>query len=369
MESLAAAMEPRDRSIGWVVAGTYDLADKVFREILLIVTRHLRHRIVTLKEHEKKLVLRNMAAGLSEIRGKSADNSVSLLGEGLDFVVVDEAARLKPTIWESHLSQRLLDKKGWALLISTPRGKGFFYDLFRRGQGNDPDYESWNHASKSNPYLNADLIEAERARLPERVFRQEYEGEFLEGSGQVFRRVRECATGTWQEPQEGDIYYAGLDLAKVEDFSVLVIINQKAEVVFVDRFNKIDWSLQVERVKAAADRYGQPRIHVDTTGVGEPIYESLRRAGILVSPYQFTAKSKSKLIDNLAMMTEQKLITLPRADLWPEGIDELEAFEYSVTDSGNVRTGAPGGMHDDCAIAVALAAWHVRPTRPEIRFG
>ena len=46
-----------------------------------------------------------------------------------------------------------------------------------------------------------------------------------------------------------------------------------------------------------------------------------------------------------------------RPEIWPEGIDELEGFEYSVSDAGNVRTGAPGSMHDDCVIALALAAW------------
>src|SRR5688572_14341794 len=159
MEGLAAAMEPRERSIGWVVAPTYDLADKVFREIVYISGNHLRHRILTLKENEKRLVLRNMAGGISEIRGKSADNPVSLLGEGLDWVIVDEAARLKPSIWEGHLTQRLIDRKGWALLISTPKGKGWFYDLYRRGQGSDPDYESWNAPSRQNPYLDEKLIE------------------------------------------------------------------------------------------------------------------------------------------------------------------------------------------------------------------
>jgi hypothetical protein len=58
---------------------------------------------------------------------------------------------------------------------------------------------------------------------------------------------------------------------------------------------------------------------------------------------------------------------LPRADLWPEGIDELEAFEYSVTENGAVKTGAPSGMHDDCVVALALAAWQVRPTKPDMR--
>src|SRR4029450_6527733 len=126
MEALAAAMRPAERSMGWVVAPTYDLADKVFREIILIVAQKLRHRIITLKDNEKRLVIRNMAGGVAEIRAKSADNPVSLLGEGLDWVIIDEAARLKPSIWQSHLSQRLIDRKGWALLISTPRGKGYF---------------------------------------------------------------------------------------------------------------------------------------------------------------------------------------------------------------------------------------------------
>ncbi len=49
MEGLVAAMEPKARSFGWVVAPTYDLSDKVFREIVIFVTQRLRHRIVSLK--------------------------------------------------------------------------------------------------------------------------------------------------------------------------------------------------------------------------------------------------------------------------------------------------------------------------------
>ena len=361
MEGLAAAMEPKDRSMGWVVAPTYDLADKVFREIVVIAAEHLRHRIVVLKESERRLVLRNMGGGLSEIRAKTADNPVSLLGEGLDWVIVDEASRLKPSIWENYLTQRLLDKNGWALLISTPRGKGYFYDLFRRGQGKDPAYESWNHPSRTNPHLDAALIEKERERLPERVYRQEYLGEFIEGSGAVFRNVRECATGEWQEPKSEELYYyAGLDLAKVDDYTVLVIMNQQREVVYVDRFHRLDWSLQEKRVQAAAGRYNNALIQVDSTGAGEPIYEALCRAGCYAEPYPFTSKSKAALIDNLSLLLEKKEITLPRPELWPEGIEELESFQFSVTDAGNTSTGAPHGRHDDCVTALALAAWNLR---------
>ena len=363
MEAVAAALEPRERGVGWVVAPTYDLADKVFREVQLVVGQRLRHRVVTLREHDKVIVLRNLAGGLCEVRGKSADNPVSLLGEGLDFVIVDETARMKPSIWESHLSQRLLDKKGWALLISTPRGKGWFHEAFRNGQGRDPSYASWNRPSWTNPHLDAAAIEQERGRLPEAVFRQEYGAEFIEGAGSVFRNVRECATGTWKEPEDGPPYVAGLDLARVGDYTVLVVMNREREVVFVDRFSRLDWSLQVGRILASAERYHRAEILVDSTGCGEPVFESLREAGCNVQPYPFTQKSKAALVNNLSLLLEKQEITLPRADLWPEGIEELDAFEYSVTDNGSVRTGAPSGMHDDCVIALALAAWQVR-SRP-----
>lgn len=363
MEGLAAAMAPAERSIGWVVAPTYDLADRVFREIQLVAVSHLRHRLVTLRDSERRLVLRNMAGGLSEVRGKSADNPVSLLGEGLDWLVVDEAARLKPSIWQSHLSQRLLDKRGWALLISTPKGKGYFHDLWKRGQDRDAAYASWNLPTWTNPLLGRELVEAERARLPERVFRQEYGAEFLEGSGAVFRNVRECATGDWAGPRADQSYDAGLDLAKVEDFTVLVVLDRERRVVCADRFHRLDWAVQVQRVQATTDRYGGAGLLVDSTGAGEPIFETLRQAGCTVEAYPFTAASKAALVNNLALLLERRQIVLPRPELWPEGIDELEAFEYAVTESGHVRTGAPYGCHDDCVMALALAAWRNRPTR------
>lgn len=359
-EALAAAMESKTSSIGWICAPTYDLADKVFREIITIVAARLSHRIVALKENEKRIVLRNMSGGLSEVRAKSADNPTSLLGEGLSWIVVDEAARLKPSIWQSHLSQRLIDKKGWALLISTPRGKGWFYDLFRRGQGQDPDFESWNQPSWSNPHLDAKLIEQERGRLPERVFRQEFGGEFLEGAGAVFRNIRECATGSFSEPVQGERYYAGLDLAKIEDYTVLVIVDRECRVVFADRYHRIDWQQQVARIKAATDRYHRPSVLVDSTGAGEPVYEFLRRAGVRAQGYPFTQRSKAALVDNLAILFEEKRIVLPDYRVWPEAIDELEAFEYAITDAGNIKTGAPAGIHDDVVVAIGLATWPLR---------
>lgn len=370
MEAIAAALEPASLSMGWIVAPTYDLADRVFREIQLTVFQHMRHRVVAHKEHERRLVLRNLGGGVSEIRGKTADNPVSLLGEGLDWVVIDEAARLKPAIWESHLTQRLVDKNGWALLISTPRGKGYLFDLFRRGQADDPDYASWNCPSWTNPFLDRAVIDAERARLPDRVFMQEYGAQFIEGSGAVFRNVRECATGSFQGPQYRARYVAGLDLAKVEDYTVLVIMARAdRSVVFVDRFHRLDWQFQVNRIHGALEKYNRCWATVDVTGIGDPIFEALSAGGCNVEPYGLTSKSKNALINHLSISLERKRIILPRPEIWPDGIDELESFEFSVTDRGNVRSSAPSGQHDDCVMALAMAAWNFPlDDRPSGRF-
>jgi hypothetical protein len=363
MEGLAAAMEPRPAgSFGWIVAPTYDLADKVFRVVQTVALERLHHRIPKrggMLASERCLRIRNLAGGLSEIRCRTAESPVSLLGEGLDWLIADEAARLRPLIWENHLSQRLIDRRGWALLISTPKGKGWFYDLWRRGQPGigDPDFESWNAPSWANPYLPADLIERQRQSIPDRSFRQEYAAEFIEGSGAVFRNVREAARGEWEEPRQGMTYSAGLDLAKVEDYTVLTILDNTCRLVHADRFHKVDWSLQVKRIKATLERYGNPVLHVDSTGAGEPVYERLHQEDLNPRAYAFTARSKDALIQNLALLFEQGKIALPEARLWPEGIDELEGFQYTVTDLGNVKSGAPPGYHDDCVISLALAAW------------
>lgn len=361
MEGLVAAMAPSERSVGWVAAPTYDLANKVFREIVLAVQRHLHHRVIKVSETSGLLVLRNMAGGTSEIRAKSADNPVSLLGEGLDWLIVDEASRLKPDIWQSHLSQRLIDRKGWALLISTPKGKGYFFDLYRRGQEDrDPAHKSWNNPSWTNPHLDRALIEEQRRQVPERVFLQEYGAEFIEGSGAVFRYVREAATGEWKEPEERTCYFGGLDLAKVEDYTVFVILDKTGQVVAMDRFNRVDWSIQIHRIQALAEKYKNLEIHIDSTGAGEPIYEALKKEGCPVRGYSFTQKSKAALIDQLAIKLEKRELVLPKPELMPELVDELEAFEYSVSEHGNIRSGAPYGYHDDCVIALALAAWSLK---------
>jgi hypothetical protein len=179
MEACAALLEPRDHALGWICAPTRDLVDRTFMRVVEVLKTHLAHRILHLDLRTQRILVRNLGGGTSELRGKSADMPVTLLGEAVDFLIVDEAAKLRAEVWERYLSQRLVDRRGWALFLSTPNGVNWFHALYRRGQKKrDAAFESWSSPSWTNPYIDRASIEAERGRLPPETFVQEYEAVF-----------------------------------------------------------------------------------------------------------------------------------------------------------------------------------------------
>ena len=180
MEVVAALLQPADKSLGWVVAPTRDLCDRILERVFATFRQHLAHRIVEDDFRHQRLVVRNLGGGLSTVQGKSAENAVSLLGESLDWLIVEEASKLARVIFENHLAARLVDRRGWALLISTPNGPNWFWHLYRRGQrGRDATHESWRSPSWDNPHLDPEAIEEERRRLPKDAFDQEFGAVFL----------------------------------------------------------------------------------------------------------------------------------------------------------------------------------------------
>lgn len=352
MEGLSAAIGSVDRSWGWVVAPTYTLADKVFREMLYFSRKFLPEFIINASDAKMKLVLRNIGGELSEICGKTAENPDNLLGEGLDWLIADEAARIKQSVWESYLSQRLLDKNGWALLISTPKGRNWFQRMYARGRSRTERIAAYCYPTADNPLVSAVLLAQAKDELPEDVFRQEFMADFIDSGGSVFRNVDECATGQLRPTKPYSTFVMGVDLAKYRDFTVIVVLDMRGNLVFFDRFNQIDWTLQKARIKSISKQYNNASIVMDSTGVGDPIYEDLRRMECPVSPYQFTEASKKTLIDNLVLAIENRRITYPAI---PDLLNELKSFTYTLTDAGRLKRSAPSGEHDDCVIALALA--------------
>lgn len=134
--------------------------------------------------------------GRFQVHAKSAKYPDNLVGEGLHGVILAEAAKLKPSIWQKYLRPMLSDYRGWALMTSTPEGKNWFYEAWMRGAGeaNNELHEWWSMRmpSWSNNILYPEGREDPEilslaADLTEEAFNQEIGAEFTDFVGRVFK--------------------------------------------------------------------------------------------------------------------------------------------------------------------------------------
>jgi hypothetical protein len=342
-------------AVGFVVAPTYWHTTKCWRDFLKFCPIQI---IEDINRTERRITL----TGNRLLWFKSADDPDSLRSEGLDFLWVDECSEVKEEAWTLALRPALMDKKGRAIFTTTPKGHNWFFQLWSREQ--DPkqtDYASWIFPSIANPYLDPQEIKDFAKDMPEFAYRQEILGEFMEDIGSVFRGVTKCIKGELSSPVYGMRYVVGVDLAKHQDYTVICILNSQGHLSHFDRFGEIDWVLQKKRIISKSKQYNDARVLIDSSGVGDPIYDDLRRSGIHVEGYKFTNASKAELVENLSIMIEQQRISYP--DI-PVLINELKLFGYEITLGGTTRYGAPQGYHDDCVIGLALAAWQqAKPSR------
>jgi hypothetical protein len=146
----------------------------------------------------------------------------------------------------------------------------------------------------------------------------------------------------------------GVDLARLRDFTVLTILDRDSKhVVYWERFNEIDWDVQYSRIVHAARRYNNAIVVIDSTGIGDPIVNTLTGARLNLAPYKISGMAaKKRLVDTLRVSIEEEAISYPSL---PILIRELEDYEYKISTTGNMSFSAPRGKHDDCVISLALA--------------
>ncbi|HBA86299.1 MAG TPA: hypothetical protein DCZ95_19640, partial [Verrucomicrobia bacterium] len=290
----------------------------------------------------------------SEVLFLSADNPDTILGEGYDGVIVDEAARIEGQVWQQYIRPALADRLGWALFITTPKGRNWFFDIHTRGRDpSETEYASFTFPSNSNPYFPQSEWDEAKRTTPADIFRQEYEAEFLEDSAGVFHNIERCLIPTDHCSLITGHCLIGCDIAKHTDFTVLIAMDSRTGRCFdMDRFNHLDWPIQKDRILAFARKHNG-RLILDATGAGDPIYDDLIRVYPNITPFKFTNHSKTELIQRLIVSVEQAQTSWPV--VWEVLTNEMKRFEYAISSNGSITYNAPSGYHDDCVIALALA--------------
>lgn len=290
----------------------------------------------------------------------SADNADAIRGEWFHLVVLDEAARIAVEDWTDAIQPTLADADGDAILISTPKGSNWFWQEWQKGRARNERIASWRAPTRANPNPRIQkAAELAKTRVPDRTYRQEWLAEFV-ADGAVFRFVRERATATAQAgPIDGHTYVMGCDWGKVEDFTWLTIVDMMTgELAAQDRFNQIDYQVQIGRLMALYERFKPIVIMAEQNSIGMPIIEQLWRLELPVQPFVTTNASKARIVEDLLLAFERGTIQILNDEVL---IGELQAFAVKKTATGLPQYSAPDGMHDDGVMSLAMAWSAAKP--------
>lgn len=274
-----------------------------------------------------------------------------------DLIVCDEAGFVPNLLkwWREAARATLSDRKGTALFLGTPKGTGDFHRLFSQAETDTTGtMRAFRIGTRQNPHIDPEEVEDAKRLLPPEVFAQEYEGIPAEDGGNPFglKAIRDCIGPMSTKPAK----CYGVDLAKSQDWTVVVGLDADGCVSHLDRW-QAPWAVTRERLaRLLSDKPTQ----IDSTGVGDPIVEDLRRVCRRTEGFKFTAQSKQQLMEGLQIAIQTQEIRFP--DGWLRA--ELEGFGYRYS-GRNVSYEATAG-HDDGVCALALAVHARRNHHPLI---
>ena len=239
----------------WYVAPTYRQAKQIcwakLKEVAIDndLVSYINETDLTIRLHNK-----------SEISLRGSDRSYDQLrGVGLNFLVLDEFADIPSAAYYSVLRATLSDTKGDFFACGTPRGYGnWAYDLYMKGK-EDKDWESWQFTTLQGEQVDSDEVEAAKADLDERTFRQEYEATFETYSGAIYYNFnREDNVKTVKD--NNTTLHIGMDF-NIDPMSAAVFQIENNVINFIDEV--IIYSSNTEElVKEIQQRYPERKIIV-----------------------------------------------------------------------------------------------------------
>lgn len=216
-------------------APDYKALSEVWREVCRLL------RPITVKRDAQQHKLELSTGGVIDFWSLDSDPE-ACRGRKYQRVVLDEAAKARhlKLAWEMAIRPTLVDFKGDAWFLSTPRGRDYYWEMWWRGNSEnperDPEYSSWQMPTWTNPHIPADEVDAMRRELPSSTFSQEIEAQFLEVGGRYFDE--------WYEDKHvilpHDIpehfrFIGGLDFGTANPFAfVLCAIDESNKLLVVD---------------------------------------------------------------------------------------------------------------------------------------
>jgi len=327
-----------DRGHVFYVAPTQGQA----RDIMWSLLIELAHPVIkTSHINNMQITLVNGAV----ISLKGADRPDTMRGVSLKFLVLDEYADMKPSVFEEILRPALADQKGNCLFIGTPKGRNHFYDLYvYADKGEDESYESWHFTSYNNETLDPEEIDLAKKSMSSFAFRQEFMASFEAMGSEIFKE--EWVEFDSDEPDIGD-YYIAIDLAGFTDPTSTSKKNKRLDntAISVVKVNENGWWIKeiiygrwtleetASTIFKAVDKYRPTAVGIERgiakQAVMSPLTDMMRRYSRYFRIEELTHGNQKK-IDRIVWALQGRFengqITLNKGEWNHRFLDELFQF-------------------------------------------
>lgn len=157
-------------------------------------------------------------------------------------------------------------------------------------------------------------------------------------------------------------FYAGVDLAKKEDFSVVAVLRKDEDAFRLIHLNVFPQGTEyvgvINYLKALSERLKTVhRFLLDQTGVGEAVVEQAKKTVPNLEGVILSAPAKQEILGYLKLMMQEKRVLFPYE---LDFLQELNVERFELTKSGQIQFSHPSGTHDDRFWAFALAVYASR---------
>lgn len=310
------------------------------RDIMWQTLLEVGHPVIT-GSHINNLQIKLVNGATISLKG--ADRPETMRGVSLKYLVMDEYADMKPSVWEQILRPALADQKGGALFIGTPMGRNHFYELYQYGLSEQDDtFKSWHFTSYDNPLIDPNEIETAKKSMSSFAFRQEFMASFEAQGGELFKE--EWVVFNEEEP-EGD-YFIAIDLAgfadeskgsksKKLDESAIAIVKTNSDGWWVKDIIHGRWTVEetAKKIFNAVKKYEPLSVGIER-GIAKqavmlPLQDMMRRTGSFFRVEELTHGNKKKtdrIVWSLQGRFEHGQIKLNKGEWNSQFLDQLFQF-------------------------------------------
>ena len=337
--------EPNQKG-AWI-SPIYNQSKKVFQELT-----NAAHNLI---KHKNKADLSITFLNGSTLIFLSAERYDSIRGFSFSHMVIDEGAFIKEVAINEAILPTLTAIGKKCFIISTPKGKNWFYNYYIRGNQENKTYISFKGRSVDNPYADQDFIKQQHLSLPEDIYRQEYLAEFTDAGSEVFRGLDQVCLLDKFETTSRDKCFFGIDTGLSNDFSALSIQNEAGRVLYMEKRNGENITDIANHFLSVLSRFNIIGGYVETNGIGAAIYDLIKPKQRKATGFTTTQDSKTTIVRGMIEDIEQENIELPSKEFYPDLYKEMTLYTYKLGSNGKLSFTHPNGEHDDLVDALMLS--------------